>query len=267
MIDLDTPYPLPADAVERFREDGFVRLKDVLSAETLGHYGAAVTAVTLAHSRETRPLAERNTYDRAFLQVHNLWRLDATVRALVFSTRLARIATELMEVDGVRLYHDQALYKEPGGGLTPAHADQYYWPLASDRSITAWIPVQPVPRELGPLAFFAGSHRYENGRDMPISDESEAHITLAMEEQDFTIVDEPFDAGDISFHAGWTFHLAGPNDSDIARSVMTIIYIDAAMRLAEPANAMQANDRRDWCPDIAVGDVIASRLNPLLYSA
>ena len=39
------------------------------------------------------------------------------------------IATELMQTDGARLYHDQALFKEAGGGITPWHADQYYWPL------------------------------------------------------------------------------------------------------------------------------------------
>ena len=267
MIDLATPYVLPLDAIDRFRTQGFVHLNDVLSPATLAHYGAAVTAATLAHSRETRALAERNTYDRAFLQVHNLWLIDDTVRTLVFSRRLAKIAADLLQVASVRLYHDQSLYKEPGGGLTPAHADQYYWPLASDRSVTAWIPVQAVPRALGPLAFFAVSQRYENGRDLPISDESEAKITAAMAQQGFAIVDEPFDLGDISFHAGWTFHRAGPNVSDRPRSVMTIIYIDGAMRLAEPVNAMQANDRRDWCPEVAVGAVIDSPINPMLFAA
>ena len=33
------------------------------------------------------------------------------------------IATELMGVRGVRLYHDQPLFKEPGGGTAPG-ADQ-----------------------------------------------------------------------------------------------------------------------------------------------
>ena len=266
MIDLDTPYALPIDAVARFREQGFVLLKQVLSPETLAHYGSAVTAATLEFSDETRPLAERSTYDRAFLQVHNLWRRNETVREMVFSRRLAHIAASLMEVAGVRLYHDQSLYKEPGGGLTPAHADQYYWPLALDRSITAWIPVQAVPPELGPLAFFAGSQRYENGRDLPISDESEAKITAAMEDQGFPIVEEPFDLGDISFHAGWTFHRAGPNLSSAPRSVMTIIYMDAAMRLAAPVNAMQQDDWDNWCPGAIVGEVIETRLNPLLWT-
>ena len=266
MNDLDTPYALPADAIARFREQGFIRLAEVLGEATLAQYGPAVTAATLHYSDETRPLEERNTYDRAFLQVHNLWQRDETVRKLVFSKRLARIAAALMEVSGVRLYHDQSLYKEPGGGLTPAHADQYYWPLASDRSVTAWIPLQAVPHELGPLAFFAGSQRYANGRDLPISDESEAKITAAMEEQGFPIVDEPFALGDVSFHAGWTFHRAGPNRSARPRSVMTIIYMDAAMRLAEPVNAMQVDDWHNWCPGAVVGESIATPLNPVLFS-
>jgi len=29
--------------------------------------------------------------------------------------RLARVAAELLGVSGVRLYHDQSLYREPGG--------------------------------------------------------------------------------------------------------------------------------------------------------
>ncbi len=46
------------------------------------------------------------------------------MRKFVFGTRLARIAAELMGVRGVRIYHDQALCKLPGGGPTPWHADQ-----------------------------------------------------------------------------------------------------------------------------------------------
>ena len=48
----------------------------------------------------------------------------------------------LMQVEGVRVYADQALYKEPHGGYTPWHCDAFYWPLATDKAITAWIPLQ-----------------------------------------------------------------------------------------------------------------------------
>lgn len=99
--------------------------------------------------------------------------------------KLARIVAQLLSVGGVRLYHDQALYKEPGGGIAPAHADQYYWPFATDRSITAWIPLQDVPQTMGPLAFFSG-HKVEIGRNLRISDTSERTVTAAMEGHRFT---------------------------------------------------------------------------------
>ena len=106
----------------------------------------------------------------------NIWTKDELVKEFVFSRRLARIAAELMGTAGVRMYHDQALYKEAGGGFTPWHADQYYWPLASTHSVTAWIPLQATPMEMGPLAFAPKSHLLDLGRDLEISDESQAAI-------------------------------------------------------------------------------------------
>lgn len=264
-IDIDSPYPLRREHVERFRRDGFVRLKDVFDAGTLAHYGNEITRLTLLLNHQTTPLAERSTYDRAFLQVMNLWEQGGTACQFVFGQRLARLAAALLEVDGVRLYHDQSLYKEPGGGFTPAHADQYYWPLASDRCITAWVPLQAVPQEMGPLAFFAGSQSVEFGRDLEISDDSEREITAAMEAQGFPVVGGAFDPGEVSFHLGWTFHRAGPNRSATPRSVMTVIYMDRDMRLKAPENHMQQADWDKWCPGAVVGEVIDTAKNPVLF--
>ena len=107
-----------------------------------------------------------------------------------------------MEVDGVRMYHDQALFKEGGGGITPWHADQYYWPLDSDKTITAWIPLQDTPLEMGPLEFSSGSHIIKDGRDLAISDDSERIIHEKLRVTDFKHVIEKFDIGEISFHSG-----------------------------------------------------------------
>lgn len=262
---LDLPYAVPRDLTERYAREGFVRVPGLLDAETLAYYGEEITRLTLALNTQDKPLAERETYDRAFLQVMNLWRSSEIARRFVFGKRLASVAAQLMGVKGVRLYHDQSLYKEPSGGITPAHADQYYWPLASDRAITAWIPLQPVPLEMGPLEFYTGSHRSELGRDLPISDESEARITAEMEAQGHPIDRAAYALGDISFHSGWTFHRAGPNLSERPRSVMTMIYIDAEMSVAEPVNAMQQADLAQWLPGLKPGDLAASPLNPVLF--
>lgn len=263
--DLEETYALAPGAVAAFRQNGFIRLNGVLGAETLARYGPEITRLTLELTKETRPIEERETYFQAFLQVTNLWRQSELVQKLVFSRRLAEIAAALLETPAVRLYHDQSLFKEAGGGITPAHADQFYWPLASDRSVTAWIPLQAVTQEMGPLGFYAGSHRCDFGRDLSISDESERLIRSHMEGQDYPFEIAPFELGEVSFHLGWTFHRALANVSTAPRSVMTIIYMDADMRLREPANAGQVMDAKVWCPGIGVEEVVASPLNPVLF--
>jgi ectoine hydroxylase-related dioxygenase (phytanoyl-CoA dioxygenase family) len=266
MTDLiDTPYHLTPQQIERFREQGFIKLADVFDAATLAHYGREITRLTIELNTQNKPLEERSTYDRAFLQVMNLWEQSPLVGRFVMGQRLARIAAELLQVNGVRLYHDQSLYKEPGGGITPAHADQYYWPLASDRTITAWIPLQAVPMEMGPLGFYARSQSVSFGRELGISDESEAKISANMERHGFAFEVGPFDLGEVSFHLGWIFHKAGPNRSAQPRSVMTVIYMDAAMKLVPALNPVQANDRDHWCPGAREGEVIDTRKNPVIY--
>jgi ectoine hydroxylase-related dioxygenase (phytanoyl-CoA dioxygenase family) len=264
-IDIDRPYPLDDQQIAAFRRDGFIRLKNVFSADEIDYFGAEIARLTIALNTETRPIEERSTYDRAFLQVGNLWEQGGRAREFVFGRRLAALAADLLEVDGVRLYHDQSLYKEAGGGITPAHADQYYWPLSSDRSITAWVPLQPVPADMGPLAFYIGSQHISLGRSLAISDDSERQITETMQQQGLAVFETPFDLGEVSFHLGWTFHRAGANNTASPRSAMTVIYMDRDIRLAEPTNDHQRSDREKWCPGVAVGDIIASPINPILF--
>ena len=266
-IDIDSAYALSAQQISDFKRDGFIKLKNVLSPDALKHYGDEITRLTIALNTQSVPMEERSTYDKAFLQVMNLWQHSAQVAEFVMGKRLARIAAELLQVRSVRLYHDQSLYKESGGGITPAHADQYYWPLASDRTITAWVPLQPVPENMGPLGFYARSQSVEFGRNLGISDESEEKITGNMVRHGFEFVSGAFDLGEVSFHLGWTFHKAGANVSDKPRAVMTMIYMDAQMHLADSLNAIQKNDQEQWCPGAVPGAPIATALNPVIWQA
>jgi ectoine hydroxylase-related dioxygenase (phytanoyl-CoA dioxygenase family) len=259
------PYELPADAVETFNRQGFIRLKGVLLAETVAALEPEITRKVIELNTMHLPMQERPTYHRAFLQVWNLWTHSEVARELVFSARLARIAAELLGVDGVRLYHDQALYKEPGGGITPWHADQYYWPFSSDRTCTVWIPLQPTPLEMGPMSFSVASHRFDFGRDLEISDRSEHVIQAALAEHGFAHSREPFELGDVSYHLGWTFHRAEPNTTDTPRRVMTIIYMDADIVVEEPVNDAQRNDLSTHMPGVRPGEIPDTPLNPVLY--
>lgn len=262
--ELSTPYAVPAEAVAFYRENGYVKLKNVLSAEAIAYYGEIITDLVFKLNKLTKPMEERTTYEKAFLQIMNLWREDETAKEFVFSKRLAQIAADLMEVEGVRLYHDQALYKEPSGGITPWHADQFYWPLASPKTVTVWIPLQATPLEMGPLAFAEKSQLVEIGRDVEISDESEALMQQSLTQ--FSLNETPFDLGEVSYHAGWLFHRAGANVSNSPRKVMTMIYMDKDQQIMAPKNSYQKADWEMWLASAPVGSTPESALNPILFS-
>jgi ectoine hydroxylase-related dioxygenase (phytanoyl-CoA dioxygenase family) len=261
---LNEPLQLTAAQIGFYQKFNFIKIKEVLNAEAIHYFNEVISRKVNELRKVEQPLEERDTYGKAFLQLFNLWQEDEAIRQLVFSKRLASLAAQLMQVDGVRLYHDQALFKEAGGGITPWHADQHYWPLATDKAITAWIPLQATPLDMGPLEFSAGSQQIKTGRELSISDESEQQIRETLRVTDFEHIVEPFDLGEISFHSGWVFHRAGANQSSSMRKVMTIIYMDRDMRLKAPTNAGQENDWKTWCPGAEIGAVIDTPLNPVL---
>lgn len=265
-LDIDSEYKITPEQIARFNKDGYIKLKDVLSADVLDYYGKEITRLVLELNKQDKPLAERSTYGKAFLQVMNLWTRSDVVKEFVFSKRLGRIATELLETRGVRMYHDQALYKEAGGGYTPWHVDQFYWPLETEKTVTAWIPLHPVPLEHGPLMFSVGSQKIKIGRDLAISDESEKKIDEQLKLSNLPCDETPYDLGEVSFHLGYTFHRAGPNTLPYPRDVMTIIYMDSEMKLIQPKNKNQENDWKTWCPGAKVGEIIDTPINPVLYS-
>ncbi len=262
---LNKPFTLSSEQITFYQKHKFLKVKQVLDKPTVSHFNTIISRKVQELNTIKTPLEQRSTYEKAFLQLMNLWREEEALQALIFSKRIAQIAAGLMQVEGVRLYHDQALFKEAGGGITPWHADQYYWPLSSDKTITAWIPLQATTLEMGPLEFSAGSHQITEGRDMAIGDESEAFLNKKLRVTDFPHIIEPFDLGEISFHSGWIFHRAGANKTEQTRKVMTIIYMDKDMLLKQPVNDNQINDWHTWCPGVQVGEVIDSPLNPVLF--
>jgi ectoine hydroxylase-related dioxygenase (phytanoyl-CoA dioxygenase family) len=259
------PFQLTDEQIRFFQKNRFIKLKQVFDEETISFFNHVITNRVALMNTESTPLDQRSTYGKAFLQLFNLWREDELVKTFIFSERLAKIASDLMQVDGVRIYHDQALFKEGGGGITPWHADQYYWPLETDKTVTAWIPLQETPLELGPLEFSAGSHQIVEGRDLEIGDESEIVIQQKLKVTNFDHIIEAFDLGEVSFHSGWVFHRAGANTTNQMRKVMTIIYMDKDMVLKNPENKNQINDWNTWCPGATIGEVINSPINPILY--
>ena len=85
-------------------------------------------------------------YSSIFTQVTNLWKVDPASQAFVLNSRFGNIAKKLLGVEKVRLYHDQALVKQPKAGKTPWHQDSFYWPIDSPNTVTMWMPMHDCPR-------------------------------------------------------------------------------------------------------------------------
>ena len=264
--DLASDYPLTADQLACFKHDGHILLRGVASPGEMAAYRPLILNARELHGAEVTPLEQRDTYGKAFLKGMNLWPKDPGVARFVLARRFAKIAAELLGVDGVRVYHDQALLKEPGGGLTPWHQDQHYWPLVTDHTLTMWIPLVDVTPEMGTMHFASGSHVDGYLGDLPISDESEVKFEQFIQQRGYTKVPgAAMAAGDATFHYGWTLHGAPGNASTRNREVMTIIWYPDSTLVGPLDNDSRKRDRDRWLPGLQPGDPAASELNPLVY--
>src|SRR5689334_13091482 len=109
--ELDDFKKLDPDLINDFRKNGHTLTRSLLSTEEAADYREVIVDATDRYNTEKRKMEDRDTYGKAFLQIMNLWRVDADVRKFVMARRFAKVAADLMGVKNVRLYHDQALFK------------------------------------------------------------------------------------------------------------------------------------------------------------
>lgn len=251
--------------VNDFRKNGHTLTRNIISAEELAAYREAILEAAEKFNTEKRKIEDRDTYGKAFLQIMNLWTRDENVRRFVMAKRFGKIAAELLGVENVRIYHDQALFKEAGGGPTPWHQDQYYWPLDTHNTVTMWMPLVDINVEMGMLTFASESYHGGFALNKEISDESEQEFDDIVEEKKYPIARaEEMKAGDATWHYGYTIHKAPGNYSDKMREVMTIIYVADGAKITQPNNEWQENDHKTWLRSKEVGTFADSELNPLV---
>jgi len=260
---LDDFKKVPSENIDEFLEKGHTLVRGILSPKEMAAYQPVIVDAAEQYNTERRKMQDRDTYGKAFLQIMNLWRVDEGVKKFVLSKRLAKIAADLLGVENVRIYHDQALFKEAGGGPTPWHQDQYYWPIDTNNTITMWMPLMDIDVDMGMLTFASGSFDKGSIFDFEISDESESAFNDYVKKHKFPISRaRTMNAGDATFHRGFTIHNAPGNNSNRTREVMTIIYVADGARVSQPKNEWQKNDRAKWLMDKPVGELIDSELNP-----
>jgi ectoine hydroxylase-related dioxygenase (phytanoyl-CoA dioxygenase family) len=222
---IDQEQLAPGD-VERYREDGFIVLRGVLSRdEALEFRDAAIAAM-----EKIGNYAKQSGTETVFSQALNAWQHDDTMRRLTLHPRIGALAEQLSGVP-MRLWHDQILIKEPGISVpTEYHQDQPYWPHEnSSHPLTAWIALGDVPFERGCMSFIPKSHLRTDLERQDLKSESslfEIAPDLIYEPRETY----PLRAGDLTFHHGRTAHTANANKTDEPRVAHAIIFIDAATR-------------------------------------
>lgn len=165
---------------------------------------------------------------------------STAIGGIAFSERLGRVAGGLARTSEIRLFNSSLIYKPPGQAVVGWHNDKAYWPTCSSEDmLTAWIPLQDCPPELGPITMLDGSHRWppnealdrlREGRTF-LSDDPDAVARELRESAarfDERVLSMP--AGHVSFHHCRTFHGSAPNVSDQPRLVLVLHLQDAANR-------------------------------------
>ena len=223
---LAEPYTLAPEQIEHYRTHGFVKLEQVISGEALRYFREVICyAVGHYFVDDDRAPADKRVSERSFLQAVNLGPKCPAIWPFAHAFRFADLARRLMGIRGVRLWFDQALYKQPGGRLTDYHTDAALWPVQPAGHTTAiWVALVDVPRECGCMAFAAGSHRAEDDPEF---------VDIFSVTEDIPFPGElnwqwvPLAAGDCTFHSGCVYHRADANCTPAMREAMTVAYMSA----------------------------------------
>lgn len=244
---------------ERYHRDGFVHAQGLLPRAEVEALAAFVDeAVARRKVHDTRALSEKSPYEQSFVQCQYLWEDFPGVGGLTFHQTLGAALGALLGAEKVRLWHDQALYKEAGGRETEAHQDHAYWPIAEDDTITAWIPLGPVDHETGCMGYVPGSHRADL-EFVDIFRKTGAGADL-MARQTAEPVYCPAEPGDVLFHHGRTVHMAKPNRTGKTRRVYTgIFFKDGCTRANERPHPSVDRDA------IPVGGRIGGGATPVVW--
>ena len=250
-----------------YRKNGFVALPTFLNAEEVESWRSVVATAT---SRDTNmpgkdvPMyGDREAdYKKIFKQLINLHLSSPQVRDLVIDQRIGDIICALEDVSGVRLYQDQALFKEPWGTPTPLHQDIPAWPFTNTSSATIWVALDDATTENGCLCYLAGSHRSERLAHASFVGAIDDGIKPFDDWRKLECVHVPLPAGGAVVHKGLTVHGAGANMTPRTRRSISFAYMpEGATFNGKIAFSMPDALKQN----LNIGDVLADDTNyPLI---
>ena len=253
-----TPFYCSENMVRDYQENGFEKVKKVFSDNVMAYIKKIIeAAVFLRKESDKRELKDKSPYQQSFLQCGFLAFDFPAIKDFVFSIRLASIAKALLNAEHVRLWHDQALFKEPHGRHTDVHVDSSYWPINEPiKTGTIWLALNEVSKEKGCLYFYPGSQKFEREYIDIFNSPHQPEKIKSLQE-----VYQPLSSGDLTFHSGLTYHGAGANMTEEFREGMTIIYFADGCTFTDQDTR---NSTHKSCIGLNNGDVIDTIYTPII---
>ena len=258
---LNKPYIIPKHKIDYFWKNGFVVLKNVLSKEEIEIYRKEIKETTYKRNRNNE-----KSFGGAFTQALNIRFDSKAVEQFCLSKKLGKIAADLTKVKAMRIFHEQALFKGPGDTKTYWHQDQYFWPLDTKLHIGMWMPLINLTKDMGLMRFVIGPHLDGEKNGVSISEDSENYYNNLIKKENMKIYElDSINAGDCTFHFGWTIHSAGINISNNVREVMVVTYFPDGSRVGKLDNESRINDAKHFLGDKKKGEIADHSMNSIVY--
>ena len=248
---------LTREQIESYRENGFIVIEDFLSAQELETWRNAVEEAVAERGRlrilGREPITDDETYyNNVFVQRVNLWQDNEKMRKLIVDRRLGKMPAELAGVEGIRIWHDQALNKQPWANPTGWHLDNPYWSYYSRQTLSIWVALDDATLENGCLYFLPGSHKTATFENVGIGENIGDIFRVYPDWATIEAVPAPMKAGSCSFHNGLLAHAAGPNMTPGWRRAMTCGYMPDGCTFNGKRNIL----RTEQLARLKIGDLL-----------
>jgi phytanoyl-CoA hydroxylase len=258
---------LSQEQIDFYRDNGYLILHNFLTAEELATWRGALDSAIRERGKVLIPghdwtIDDDSYYGKVFVQRVNLWQDSAAIRQLIWDGQLGKLAAELAGVDGMRLWHDQALIKQPWANPTGWHLDNPFWSWFSRDAISLWVALDDVTVQNGCLYFLPGTHKTARYDNSGIGENLSDIFKIYPEWGKVHAVPAEMKAGSCSFHNGLIAHGAGPNMTPGWRRAMTCGFMPDGSTFNGQRNILT----KERLAKLTIGDVLDDdAYNPLLY--
>jgi ectoine hydroxylase-related dioxygenase (phytanoyl-CoA dioxygenase family) len=241
--------------IQQYREQGFVVVEGLLDAAELAHWRADhrsghQTPAGQRHPSTTNPTQTRSTPRSS--PVLNLRDLHPAMMQLIAHPVLGKWAGLLAGVDGIRIWQDQALVKQPYSNPTALHFDDPFWSFYSHDSVNMWLPLDDATLANGCLWYLPGTHKEARFELVDIDVNIGGIFKTYPQWKQLEAVPTPCPAGSVIFHNGLIAHGAGPNMTPRPRRAMTAGYMPDGMVF----NGQQSLLPEAYFKSLTVGDLL-----------